>query len=202
MVGSTSARLSVRSGVSGRRRERRSRGTLNERRRGPGQVLDLDQTNRRGTAYGSRRAGGAEVPGSMEVPEGLDGYSPDDPEHFGISVMALIGTADSEKVDSFDIVVCTPSWVSEHFGDARLDGLVWEPRGVRFGNRFVFMQRWDYSALQRAVTNLCAYWEAGDWGTLANRLGRYIPWEFAYKYDAFIDNTASKRPPFPPREEP
>jgi hypothetical protein len=51
-------------------------------------------------------------------------------------------------------------------------------------------------------SNLCVYWEAGDWGTLADRLGRYIPWEFAYKYDAFIDNTASERPPFPPREEP
>jgi GNAT superfamily N-acetyltransferase len=45
---------------------------------------------------------------SMEIPDGLEGYGPDDPAHFGISVMAFLGTADSDKVDSFDVVVCTP----------------------------------------------------------------------------------------------
>ena len=33
-----------------------------------------------------------------------------------------------------------------------------------------------------------------DWGTLANRIGRYIPWEFDYQYDDFIDGTVDARP--------
>jgi hypothetical protein len=64
------------------------------------------------------------------------------------------------------------------------------------------MQSWDYNALHTAVTDLCAYWEGHDWGTLANRIGRHIPWEFEEHYDEFIDRTASDRPPFPPAEQP
>jgi len=139
---------------------------------------------------------------SMEIPGGLEDYTPGDPAHFGIRVMAFIGTAETDKVDSFDVVVCTPSWLSENFNDPRLQSSVWEPPGIRFGNRFLFMQSWDYNALHTAVTDLCAYWEGHDWGTLADRIGRYIPWEFDAHYDAFVDETAGDRPPFPPAEQP
>jgi hypothetical protein len=51
--------------------------------------------------------------------------------------------------------------------------------GRAFGNRFLFMKRWDYQALYRAVANLCNHFEADDWQALAGRIGRHIPWEFA-----------------------
>ena len=46
---------------------------------------------------------------------------------------------------------------------------------------------------------MCAGHEAADWGTLANRIRRYIPWEFDYRYDDFIDSTADARPAYPPQ---
>jgi hypothetical protein len=58
------------------------------------------------------------------------------------------------------------------------------------------MGRWDYSALLSAVRDVCAFHEAKDWGMLADRIGRHIPWEFAYKYDKFLDGEAVPR--FPP----
>jgi hypothetical protein len=43
-----------------------------------------------------------------------------------------------------------------------------------------------------------------DWGSVANRIGRMIPWEFAYRYDDHIDRhygqlfpPAQKMPPLP-----
>jgi hypothetical protein len=135
---------------------------------------------------------------SAETPGSLDEYVPADPDHFGISIQAFIGSTDSDAVDSFDVVVCTPSWLTEHFDDEQLPRSAWEPRSLRFGNRYVFMKRWDYEALKCAIDGLCASHDADDWGTLANRIGRCMPWEFDYRYDDFIDETANQRPRFPP----
>jgi hypothetical protein len=51
---------------------------------------------------------------AMMHPEGLENYRPTDPRNFAIQVMAFIGTGDG-LVDSFDFVVCTPSWLADHF---------------------------------------------------------------------------------------
>jgi hypothetical protein len=53
-----------------------------------------------------------------------------------------------------------------------------------------------------AVDELCATYEADEWGTLANRIGRHIPWEFDYRYDEFLDKTSDQRPGFPPEGQP
>ena len=70
----------------------------------------------------------------------MEEYAPGDPEHFGIRVMAFIGSPESDAVDSFDVVVCAPSWLSDHFDDKKISGWAWEPPGVRFGDQFLFME--------------------------------------------------------------
>jgi hypothetical protein len=57
-------------------------------------------------------------------------------------------------------------------------------------------------AAGKTVGDLRAHRDTADWGALANRIGRHIPWEFDAHYDAFLDETACDRPPFPPAEEP
>ena len=126
------------------------------------------------------------------------GLCPRDPEHFGIRVQAFIGSRGSDAADSFDVIVCTPSWLAEHFDDEHVGAWNWEQAGVRFGNRFLFMKRCDYVTLSTAVTEPCATHQADDWGALPNRIGRHIPWEFDYRYDNFVDQTAGHRPRFPP----
>lgn len=128
----------------------------------------------------------------------LDSYVPDDPEHFGFPIMVFIGPSDSDLVDSFDALVCTPSWLGENFDDPRVSRWSFESPGAIFGNRCIFLRRWDYVALVDAITGLCAFHEAGDWGMLADRLGRHIPWEYDYRYDAFLDERKDEVPCFPP----
>jgi hypothetical protein len=133
---------------------------------------------------------------SMEAPSGLDVYAPADPEHFAIMVVAFIGSADDDKSDSFDVLVCSPSWFIEHF-DERQRWPDWEAPGVHFGTGYVFMKRWDYRALEQSVIALCGLHEGYDWGTVANRIGRLMPWEFDYQWDRFVEKTADRRPRFP-----
>lgn len=134
----------------------------------------------------------------MEIDGSLDHYRPDDPSHFGIWVQAFIGSTDDDLVDSFDILVCTPGWLAEHFDDERLSRWPFEAPDLLFGSRCVFMERWDYEILTSAVKGLCDAHEAADWGTLANRIGRFLPWEFDYRYDRFIDKRHADVPAFPP----
>jgi len=131
----------------------------------------------------------------------LEAFDPGDASHFGLTVMALVGSSESSPADSFDFFVCTPSWLAENF-DAPLGMPARnpEPDGLHFGNRLVLMKRWDYPALHKAVTDLCAAFEAADWGTLASRIARTIPWEYDYRYDDFVDRTADQRPAFPTPE--
>jgi hypothetical protein len=75
-------------------------------------------------------------------------------------------------------------------------------RRIRFGNRFLFMKRWDYEAVRKAISDLCIYRDAADWGALANRIGRRIPWELDYRYDDFLDEASSQRGGFPPEKRP
>jgi len=135
---------------------------------------------------------------SRALPD-LGSFMPDDPSYFGISVMALVGSTDAPDADSFDFFVCSPSWLAEHFdeplGQAPRTA---EPDGLHFGNRLVLMRRWDYAVLRKAITDLCEAFEAADWGTLASRIARTIPWEYDYRYDQFLDQTADQRPRFPP----
>jgi hypothetical protein len=128
----------------------------------------------------------------------LDSFAPPDPEHFGIFVQAFIGSTDSDLSDAFEVFVCSPSWFGNHFHDKQLGRSNCEAPGIRFGNRFLFMKRWDYEALRKTVGDLCAESDAADWGAVANRIGRHVPWEFDWRYDAFLDETANERPSFPP----
>ena len=133
---------------------------------------------------------------SSDIHEALERFQPDDPEHFGIGLQAFIGSGDDDAADSFDAFACTPSWLAENFDDERIGRWEFEPPGLLFGSRFILMKRWDYSALVSAVRGLCAFHEADDWGMVASRIGRHIPWEFDYRYDGFLDREAVPR--FPP----
>jgi immunity protein 8 of polymorphic toxin system len=134
--------------------------------------------------------------------EGLESYRPADPTDFAVQVMAFIGTGDG-LVDSFDIVVCSPKWFAEHFpegdGNVRLNASVplrWSD-GVLLGAGLVFMAEWSYEGLRAAVESICAQHEGPDWGSVAARVGRLLPWEFDYKYDRFVNEHPGRA--FPPK---
>jgi hypothetical protein len=118
----------------------------------------------------------------------LDEFSPSDPDHFGFFAQVFIGEdADDELVDSFDIAVCSPSWFAEQTSDemwAEFQLLDAMPDAVLPGAGIWFMRRWNRAQFDEGLRVVCADASGGpDWSIVASRIGRLIPWEFAYKYD-------------------
>jgi hypothetical protein len=78
--------------------------------------------------------------------------------------------------------ICTPKWLAENFNR------VWQqhrlPGGRAASGAGVWpVESWDADGIESTIRRLVASATGSDWKDLANWLGRYIPWEFDYKYD-------------------
>ncbi len=98
----------------------------------------------------------------------LEHESPPDPENFRVLVQALIGDTNSDASESFNIAVCTPSWLEQRL--AR-DGHVW-------GRHYLFVPRYDYGMIEDLIRTLCDSTEGSDWEQIATILSRFGAWEF------------------------
>jgi hypothetical protein len=123
------------------------------------------------------------------------------------------GTGPEVGADGFDVTVCTPRWLAEQFEArdlTRLEGQflqatsAWhqlaaekpsvtptraadEPDPILFGIGFLFMRRWDFGKLESTIQALCATIEGPEWGAVASRIGRLLPWEYEHRYDRAVD---------------
>jgi len=119
-------------------------------------------------------------------------WEPIDPTMFGAQVQLLVGPP-NDAADAFDVFVCSPSWLCMH--GRQLEGFT-HPLlgGVLPGRQFWFMERWDPVSLDRAIDNVLDITAAGDWAETANRIGRYVEWEYDYRYDNAQDEARGLSP--------
>jgi hypothetical protein len=133
----------------------------------------------------------------------LDDFVPQDPAHFGLSVQVFIGDTVSDEFDSFDLWVCSPSWLAARAKERwppLEQGLRAIPDAVMVGTGTWLMQRWDRAVFEHALDVVCESFSGGpDWGSVAARIGRLIPWEYDYRYDAHVDERYGE--PFPPLQD-
>lgn len=106
----------------------------------------------------------------LHSPDALDleNWQPEEADHFGILVQAMIGPVGEIGADSFDFRVCTPSW----FGECLL------PDRPMSGERTLFVARWDYRALVGYIERYVRRSESSDWQELARKLSHLGGWEF------------------------
>jgi hypothetical protein len=130
-------------------------------------------------------------------------FDPADPGHFGVTVQILIGETGNDLADSFDLTVCSPSWFAAEVASGRWfnqGAPLGMPTAVAVGSGLWFMRRWDREEFETAVRFVCdVYSPAPDWGSLADRIGRQIPWEFDAEYDAHVNDQFGS--PFPALRE-
>jgi hypothetical protein len=107
---------------------------------------------------------------SLHSPDALDlrRFTPPDPDQFSLLVQAMIGPEGSDDYESFDIVVCTPSWLE---GRLRQDPIF-------FPRHHLLMAAFDYSELENFIAAFCAACEGASWEVVAAKLGRLGRWEF------------------------
>ena len=95
--------------------------------------------------------------------------------------------------DSFDITVCSPAWfaaqvAAREWERFRSGGLRALPHAFAPGHGLWFMRGWDRAVLEEPLMVVCdSFSSAPDWGSVASRIGRLIPWEFDYRYDQHVD---------------
>jgi hypothetical protein len=140
------------------------------------------------------------VAGDRPEAVGQEHYEPPDPANFAVNVQALIGSDDSVEADSFDFTVCSPKWLAtnaEQLRDAEDDLL---PASVLIDRGIWLMASWSPRDVETSIRRLCEHVSPGpDWGTVADRLGRWMPWEYDYRYDEFRDS--QPKDGFPPGPE-
>lgn len=120
----------------------------------------------------------------------LEGYSPPDPEDFRFNAWVFIGVESEEGSDRFDIVVCSPTWMARELAAGRwMASITDEDAGPFVMSPFVYyMVRWDQAEFEDELRSLCARCSpAPDWASLADRLSRYLAWEYDYRYDEYVD---------------
>jgi hypothetical protein len=104
---------------------------------------------------------------SPDVPE-LESYSPADPGCFSFLLQAMYGPDGSEGEESFDILVCTPRWLSAEI--AR--------RGIIDGRHHLIVNSFDLRQIRSLLEKRARACTSGTWHEAALKLSRLGHWEF------------------------
>lgn len=80
----------------------------------------------------------------------------------------MIGPRGGEGEESFDFIVCTPTWLSEKIPSSSYE----------FGRHYLIIRQYNYAVIFDAITKLCAGNHGSTWHEAAQRLSRFGAWEF------------------------
>ena len=95
-------------------------------------------------------------------------YVPDDPENFGFLLQVMVGSAGADGEDSFDVIVCTPHWLSDRL----------LPTKIMLGRHHLLVKQYDYTRLLQFLISFASGCRGATWEEVALRLGRLGKWEF------------------------
>ncbi|MEV1002653.1 immunity 8 family protein [Nonomuraea sp. NPDC050202] len=109
----------------------------------------------------------AEIKGFHSPDVNWEGGAPADPQNFGILLQLFIGPKDAPGSESFDLIVCTPSWLGQIVKG-----------GPIIGRHHLVVSTFDVSAIASYLKAEVANYSAPDWEQLAGKLTRIGRWEF------------------------
>lgn len=98
----------------------------------------------------------------------LKGYSPEESDNFGFLLQAMIGPADCEGEESFDMVVCTPEWLKRTYPATE----------IILGCHYLIVFRYDYENLAGYIARFAERCSGESWRDVAQQLTRLGKWEF------------------------
>lgn len=102
----------------------------------------------------------------------LQAYRPAEEDNFSFLLQAMIGPEGDDASESFDIVVCTPKWLS-----ANCSGPIW-------GRHMMIVPGYDLEKIRQTITSYCGSCSGDDWASIAVLLSRIGKWEFEdYRQD-------------------
>jgi len=98
----------------------------------------------------------------------LHSYSPPDPGCFCVLLQAMFGPEGSEGEESFDILVCTPTWLSAEV----------EREGPIIGRHYLIVGTFDLRQIRSVLERFAGRCVSQTWDEAAVKLSRLGHWEF------------------------
>jgi len=98
----------------------------------------------------------------------LSSYRPDRENDFGFLLQVIVGIKGVDSEESFDMIVCTPSWLAEQFSK---DDVV-------FGEHYLIVFEYNYSRIKKKLEKYVNSLEEENWEVLASKIDRIGRWEF------------------------
>ena len=98
----------------------------------------------------------------------LETFKPDDPEKFAVHLRAMVGPRGQDGEESFDIKVCTPSWLQE----------VCEKDRFANGRHTFVMNYYDAEKVRRLIVRFIERCSGETWREVAEKVARLGYWEF------------------------
>lgn len=95
-------------------------------------------------------------------------FVPDDPARICVLVQIIAGPEGEPGEESFDVVVCSPGWLSDQV----------RAHGPTSGRHHLVVETFDWPVLRKYFVNLVHSCEGEDWSEVAAKLSRHGAWEF------------------------
>jgi hypothetical protein len=100
--------------------------------------------------------------------DNLETYQPTYPDRFGFLLQMFIGPDDGPGQESFDVIVCTPRWLSETYADDQ----------IVLGRHMIIVFHYDFARLKSFLERQVSEPVGETWNDLAQYLTRLGRWEF------------------------
>ncbi|MER7213267.1 Imm8 family immunity protein [Streptosporangium sp. NPDC000239] len=97
-----------------------------------------------------------------------ESQTPENPERFEILLQLFVGPVGEDSSESFDVLVCTPSFLSGELGDS----------GIIDGYHRIIVSRFDRELIESYIHKIVRSVEEATWDELAAKVGRLGHWEF------------------------
>lgn len=98
----------------------------------------------------------------------VESYAPPDKTNFGFLLQIIAAPEGQEGEESFDVLVCSPTWLAGELGEHR----------ILIGRHHLIMNTYDFERLLSFITKECEKCTGRDWKEVAIKLGRIGKWEF------------------------
>ena len=98
----------------------------------------------------------------------LKAYVPDIADNFAFLLQAMIAPQGGDGEEAFDILVCTPKWLTDHHhrGD------------IVPGRHHLIVFEYNYPNLKNMISKYCAACSGETWNEIAGKLSGLGRWEF------------------------
>lgn len=98
----------------------------------------------------------------------LELFAPADPTCFSFLLQAMFGPEGSEGEESFDILVCTPRWLSAEV----------ERNSIVDGRHHLIVSKFDLVQMRSFLSEYARSCDGKTWREVAAKLSRLGRWEF------------------------